>query len=75
MAEKAQLLYQMPVGGSEENTVKQMKMFNATEGWCKDNGVGYLNLFRNLEDMELDFSTDMQDVSHVNRKRQTMRLG
>lgn len=58
--------YQMPVGGSEENTVKQMKMFNATEDWCRDNGVGYLNLFRNLEDMGIDFSTDMQDVSHVN---------
>lgn len=58
--------YECPVGGTVESTVNNMKLYNATEEWCRDNGVGYVNLFDYLEDMDFDYSTDMQDVSHVN---------
>lgn len=58
--------YQMPVESTEEATIEQMKLYNATEEWCNENEVGYLNLFRNLDEMDFDYSTDMQDVSHVN---------
>lgn len=58
--------YQMPIGATEEATMENMKLYNATEDWCEENGVGYLNLFRELDGMHFDFSTDMQDVSHVN---------
>lgn len=58
--------YEAPVGGTEAETIEQMKIFNATEQWCQENGVGYLNLFRNIDDMDFNFATDMQDVSHVN---------
>lgn len=58
--------YETPVGGTVDGTIGQMKMYNATEEWCSENSVGYLNLFRNLDEMEFDYGTDMQDVSHVN---------
>lgn len=58
--------YEAPVGGTEEATIEQMKLYNATEQWCQENGVGYVNLFRNIDDMDFNFATDMQDVSHVN---------
>ena len=58
--------YEAPVGGTVGGTIDQMKMYNAVEGWCSENSVRYLNLFRNLDEMEFDYGTDMQDVSHVN---------
>lgn len=58
--------YECAIGGSEESVVENMRLFNATEDWCASNGVNYLNLFRELDTMEFDFDTDMQDVSHVN---------
>lgn len=58
--------YQIPIGGDEESTVSNMKMYNATEKWCEENGVGYFNVFQVLDEMEFDYSTDMRDTSHVN---------
>lgn len=58
--------YEVTVGGTVDDTVEQMKMYNTTEEWCSENSVGYLNLFRNLDEMEFDYGTDMQDTSHVN---------
>ena len=58
--------YEQPIGGTEESTIENIRLFNATEKWCEENNVGYLNLFRNLDEMRFDFATDMQDESHVN---------
>lgn len=58
--------YESPVGSTEEATINNMKLFNATEQWCAENGVGYLNLFRNIDEMGFDFETDLADVSHLN---------
>lgn len=58
--------YYAPVGCGEDVTFENIKLYNATEQWCENNGVKYLNLFRNLDEMNFDFATDMQDVSHVN---------
>lgn len=58
--------YTNPIGGTVGATVKNMEIYNATEVWCKDNDVGYVNLFYHLDDMDFDFSTDMSDESHVN---------
>lgn len=58
--------YQMPVQSTEGATIENMKWYNATEKWCRDNQVGYYNMFCNLDEMEFDFSEDMQDESHVN---------
>lgn len=58
--------YETPVESTEDVTIENMKLFNATEQWCEQNGVGYLNLFRNIDEMGFDFATDLADVSHVN---------
>lgn len=58
--------YEAPVECTEDATITQMKLFNATEQWCLQNDVGYLNLFRNVDEMGFDFSTDLADVSHLN---------
>lgn len=58
--------YECPVGSNVGATVEQMRLFNATEKWCKENGVDYISLFDYIDEMEFDYSTDMQDVSHVN---------
>lgn len=58
--------YELPFDGQVSTAVGQMLFFNAIEAWCNQENIDYLNLFRNLEEMSFDFSTDMKDVNHVN---------
>lgn len=58
--------YEAPVECTEDSTIENMKLYNATEKWCSENGVGYLNLFRDIDSMGFDFGTDLADVSHLN---------
>lgn len=70
--------YECPIGGNEASTIENIRMYNAIEKWSLENNVDYLNLFRNLDMMNFNFATDMQDESHVNilgAKKVTHEIG
>lgn len=58
--------YESGVQNPVSQTVKEMQFYNAVEEWSSENQVDYFNMFTELDDMDFDFGTDMQDTSHVN---------
>ena len=58
--------YRADVDNNNTSAILQQQMYNTVEVLAEEWGVDYLNGLWYLADMEFDFTTDMNEFSHVN---------